>query len=103
VRTLAPERERKQQTNRCDREDENEMKRIAAIVPAMLLVALAGTTVAAGETWQLVVAASRDDGAQAARARELQAPRVTELQAPRSDDVQAPRACQAREPRWRED
>ena len=92
-----------QQTNRCDREDENEMKRIAAIVPAMLLVALLGTTVAAGEAWQSVVASSRDDGVQAARAREFQAPRATEMQAPRSHDVEAPRACQAREPRWRED
>ena len=79
------------------------MKRIAAIVSAMLLVALAGTTVTAGETWQSVVASSRDGGAQEARARELQAPRVTEVQAPRSHDVVAPRACQAREPRWRED
>ena len=79
------------------------MKRIAVVVPAMLLVALVGTTVAAGETWQPVVASRRDDGVQAARARELQAPRVTEAQAPRSHDVEAPRACQAREPRWRED
>ena len=82
------------------------MKRIAAMVPAMLLVVFVGTSMA----WS--TAGSRpDDGTEAPRTRELQAPRAHEPQAPRSEDVQAPRAedtqaprtCQARQPRWRED
>ena len=79
------------------------MRRITAMVPAMLLVVFAGTAMAGVVT--------RDDPAQAWRARELQAPRWHEPQAPRAEDVQAPRAgdtqapraCQAKEPRWRED
>ena len=63
------------------------------------------------DAWRADVSLTREDGAQAFRARELQAPRAHEAQAPRAEDVQAPRAgdtrapraCQAKQPRWRED
>lgn len=105
------------------------MRRIAAIVPAMLLVVFVGTSIAwpiaggrqdqgrmtqiawsGGDAWRAEIALTSDvvqglraRESQAPRAHEAQAPRSEDVQAPRAEDTQAPRACQARQPRWRED